>query len=351
VLQFKEGVLVSDVTISRSGDDLILKISGTTDQVRVQNYFSNDGAAANGYTIEQIRFADGTTWDVATVKAKALQGGAENDTITGYASNDVITGGAGNDNIDGRAGIDLLQGNAGNDTITDTNATGGNLFDGGAGTDSLTGGVGKDLFIGGTGNDTINTGTGADVIAFSRGDGSDVIVASTGSDNTLSLGGGIGYADLTFSRSGNDLVLKLGAGEQMTLQSWYASANNRSVLNLQVIAEAMVDFAAGGSDPLEDNKVEQFNFLGLVDRFDQARAANPALTNWGLASALLDFHTGGSDSAALGGDLTYQYGLNRSLTGIGVAPALASMNDPQFGVAAQTLQPTATLQTGTERLA
>jgi hypothetical protein len=319
----------------------------------VQNYFSNDGASANGYAIEQIRFADGTTWDVATVKALALVGTSAADTLTGYASSDFLQGGDGNDTMDGRAGVDLLQGGAGNDTISDTNATGGNLFDGGAGTDTLTGGTGKDLYIGGAGNDTINTGTGADVLAFSRGDGGDggdVIAASTGSDNTLSLGGGISYADLSFSKSGNNLLLQLGAGEQITLQNWYASTSNRSVLNLQVIAEAMADFAAGGADPLKDQKVEQFNFLGLVDRFDQARAANPALTSWALAGALLDFHTGGSDSAALGGDLAYQYGLNRNLTGIGVVPATTTMNDAQFGVAPQTLQPTSALHTGVQRL-
>uniref|UniRef100_UPI00130056E6 calcium-binding protein n=1 Tax=Peristeroidobacter agariperforans TaxID=268404 RepID=UPI00130056E6 len=158
VLQFKEGVLASDVTITRSGDTLILKIAGTTDQVTIQNYFNNDGVSTRTYAVEQIRFADGTTWDVATVKSMALQGSSANDTLTGYATNDHLYGGDGNDNIDGRAGVDLLQGGAGNDIISDTNATGGNLFDGGDGTDTLTGGTGKDLFIGGAGNDTINTG-------------------------------------------------------------------------------------------------------------------------------------------------------------------------------------------------
>jgi Ca2+-binding RTX toxin-like protein len=350
VLQFKEGVLASGVTLTRSGDDLIVKITGTTDQVTLQYYFTADATSPRGYAVDQIRFADGTTWDVATVKAMMLQGTSGNDTLIGYASNDTMNGANGNDTIDGRAGVDLLQGYAGNDTITDTNANGGNLFDGGAGTDTLTGGVGKDLFLGGAGTDTITTSTGADVVAFSRGDGSDLIVASTGGDNTLSLGGGIGYADLSFNRSGNDLVLQLGAGEQISLQSWYASTNNRSVVNLQMIAEAMADFAAGGADPLKDDKVEQFDFLGLVNQFDLARAANPALTNWALSNALLDFHTGGSDSAALGGDLAYQYGLNRNLTGIGVAPALTVMSDPQFGVSAQGLQPTNSLHTGDHRL-
>ncbi|WP_157994655.1 hypothetical protein, partial [Peristeroidobacter agariperforans] len=116
------------------------------------------------------------------------------------------------------------------------------------------------------------------------------------------------------------------------------------------IAEAMADFAAGGADPLKDQKVEQFDFLGLVNQFDLARAANPSLTSWALTTALLDFHTGGSDTAAIGGDLAYQYGLNRNLTNIGVVPATTTMSDAQFGIAPQTLQPTSSLHTGVQRL-
>jgi hypothetical protein len=97
---------------------------------------------------------------------------------------------------------------------------------------------------------------------------------------------------------------------------------NHSVLNLQVIAESMADFAPGGSDVLKDNKVETFNFAGLVGAFDTALVANPALTSWSMTNAMLSFHLGsGSDSAAIGGDLAYQYGRNSTLTGIGLNAA------------------------------
>src|SRR5690606_8075211 len=42
VLQFKAGVLVSDVSVSRSGEDLVLKINGSADQVTLQSYFRGD---------------------------------------------------------------------------------------------------------------------------------------------------------------------------------------------------------------------------------------------------------------------------------------------------------------------
>jgi hypothetical protein len=60
---------------------------------------------------------------------------------------------------------------------------------------------------------------GADVIAFNRGDGQDVINASKGKDNTLSLGGGITYSNLSFVKSANDLILVTGASDQITLKA------------------------------------------------------------------------------------------------------------------------------------
>jgi hypothetical protein len=215
----------------------------------------------------------------------------------------------------------------------------------------LTSGSGRGFFAGGAGNDTINTGTGIDVLAFNRGNGADVVSASTGADNTLSLGGGIAYSDLALRRSGNDLILDAGAGDQVTFQGWYASTQNRSVLNLQVVAEAMADFAPGGADPLRDQKIEQFNFAGLVTRFDQQLAANPGLTSWAVMGALLEFQTGGSDTAALGGDLAYQYGLNGSLTGVGYGTAQNALNDANFGAAPQTLNTTTAVYSGVARLA
>src|SRR6185369_10525735 len=95
VLQFKAGVSVSDVKVSRSGDDLVLKINGTTDQVTVQSYFANDATSPRGYAIDQIRFNNGTTWDVATIKEMVMRASPGNDSLIGYATDDVINTGAG----------------------------------------------------------------------------------------------------------------------------------------------------------------------------------------------------------------------------------------------------------------
>jgi hypothetical protein len=45
-----------------------------------------------------------------------------------------------------------------------------------------------------------------------------------------------------------------------------------------------------------------------VQRFDQARAANPNLANWSAASNLNAVYLQGSDTNAIGGDLSYRYG-------------------------------------------
>ena len=83
---------------------------------------------------------------------------------------------------------------------------------------------------------------------------------------------------------------------------------------------------------------------------DAARTANPGLTTWALTNALASFQLAGSDSAALGGDLAYQYGRNGTLAGIGVTPALSTLSDANLGTNPQALNSLANLQTGSVRL-
>ncbi|HYD34120.1 MAG TPA: hypothetical protein VEA39_06065, partial [Methylophilaceae bacterium] len=269
-----------------------------------------------------------------------LYGNAANNYLYGLSGNDAMNGGLGNDILQGGDGNDGLNGNVGND-----------LLDGGSGSDNLNGSTENDFLLGGTGNDTITANTGYDVIAFNQGDGQDTLSASVGTDNTLSLGCGINYTDLALRKSGNNLILETGGSERITLQNWYNTGDNyKSVATLQVIAEAMSGFDANGSNALLDNKVEAFDFEGLVEQFDQALAANPTITSWAISDALLDFHLGGSDSAAIGGDLVYQYGKAGALAGISTVAAQNIIANASFGQSAQTLQPLASLQEGLVKL-
>ncbi|WP_276203024.1 calcium-binding protein, partial [Herbaspirillum rhizosphaerae] len=100
------GITTSGVTITRQYDDLIISLNGRNDSLRVQSYFNADGASNN--VVENLKFDDGTVWDVATIKAKMITATVGNDTLKGYATNDTINGGDGNDIIYGQSGDDTL---------------------------------------------------------------------------------------------------------------------------------------------------------------------------------------------------------------------------------------------------
>ena len=77
-----------------------------------------------------------------------------------------------------------------------------------------------------------------------------------------------------------------------------------------------------------------FNFANIVAAFDAAGAtANWQLTDARLTAQLL----AGSDTAAIGGDLAYQYGRNSNLTGVGLIASQNVINAASFGQTAQTL--------------
>ncbi|MCB5184520.1 hypothetical protein LG201_04815 [Methylobacillus gramineus] len=365
-IQFGYGVASQDVKVFRDQQHIYL----THDYVNSlsellgspnANYVVMTGGAWHlggaNLKIESVKFDNGTIWTAQDVWKKANTSTAGADWIAdnifmGFpTSNDYLRGLAGDDVIDTYDGNDILDGGDGDDTLgVSFGNSGRKVFFGGEGNDTITDGAQNGLLIGGKGNDLLTTGSGKDIISFNLGDGQDLVNVSTGLDNTLSLGGDISYDSLSFSKSGNNLILNVSGSDSITFKDWYASTNNRSVTNLQVIAEAMTDFDAGGSNTLLDNKVERFNFAGLVNQFDAARAVNSNLTSWSLTNALLSFHLGGSDTVAIGGDLAYQYGLNGNLTGIGLLAAQNVISSTQFGQSAQTLNASSTWQADAVKL-
>ncbi|MDP2795026.1 MAG: calcium-binding protein, partial [Sulfurisoma sp.] len=203
-IRFKEGVAPTDVVVSRQGDHLMLKITGTPDQLTVQNYFSNEGAFM-AYGVEAIRFADNTSWDYAAIKAKSLEATAGNDWLIGGGGDDALGGLGGDDHIEGRAGVDVLTGGTGNDTLNGQD--GNDTLDGGAGNDSLQGGTGNDIYV------------------FGNGYGQDVINDyewPTGNIDTVQMAEGVAPADVTVTRDAYHLYLSLNGGaDRLTLQNWF----------------------------------------------------------------------------------------------------------------------------------
>ncbi len=292
-------------------------------------------ASPNGYSprfvgIERIEGGGGNdvvdlTSSVFAYGNVTLDGGDGNDTLWSSSGNDLLLGGAGNDSLDGGAGSDVLQGGAGNDTLLDTLGT--NVFDGGLGNDVLTDGNGASWLAGGAGNDSLNLGRGADLVAFNRGDGADAVLfgAEALANDVLSLGHGIQYADLRLRKSGTNLVVDLGQGDNLTLQNWYGTTPAKTVSQLQIIGAAD-SYRAAGADTGAAQVVEVFDFSKLVKNFDLAVAKSASNANgWAAMNSLLDAHLSGSTTQALGGDLSFQYANAGTLAGLGLTLAQTDM--------------------------
>jgi len=347
----------SDLLASGAGDDVFLIAGNDTGYDRFQGDVGIDtiqGGAGDdvirvnnfsgAYTVEKIdgglgiNILAGTQYNdtidlLATelINIASIDGGVGNDTIAGSVGNDAMDGGAGNDMLYGNGGNDILQGGADNDT--------------------LTGSASNEMFVGGTGNDTISTGKGADIIAFNRGDGMDIVNGGIGTDNTLSLGGGIQYFDLALSQSANDLIVEVGNGDQIALTGWYdTTANRKSVLNLQVIADVMAGFDPASSDPLLNKSIQNFDFTAIVNAFDQANGGSANFMHWSATDSLLTAHLSAGDSEALGGDLANQYGKNGTFSGFSQTAAQDVLSNPSFGASPQLLHDLAGLSEGMARL-
>jgi len=64
----------------------------------------------------------------------------------------------------------------------------------------------------------------------------------------------------------------------------------------------------------------------------------------------LEFYLNSSDTAAMGGDLAYQYAKTGNLSAFAMTPAQTLLASQQFGVTNQALQTSAALQDSTVRL-
>jgi Ca2+-binding RTX toxin-like protein len=265
-VQFAADVLPGDVSLSRSGNNLVLSINGTSDRLTVNNYFYDD-ANSGLYRVEEIRFADGTVWDVAAVKAKAIAGSEESQNLTGYATDDVIDAGGGNDYVYGRGGNDLLSGGAGNDYLY--GEAGDDLLDGGADNDYLHGGDGNDILDGGTGNDTLDGGYGNDVYLFGRGSGQDTVSSydpTVGKVDAVQFAADVLPGDVSLSRSGDNLMLSInGTPDRLTINNYFNNdgANPYRVEEIRFAGGTVWDVAAVKTKAITGNEAGQ-NLTGYA---------------------------------------------------------------------------------------
>jgi Ca2+-binding RTX toxin-like protein len=244
-IRFKDGVLPSDVTLSRpasGSEDLLLSINGTTDSLRVFAWF---GSVSN--RVERVEFADGSVWDTTVLIKAPIQGtsGADYlvgrddlaDTIMGNAGNDILIGGGGNDRLEGGAGNDTINGGSGEDTasyidapsgVTVSLATGAAQATGGAGTDTL---IGIENLTGSSHNDSLTGNSAANLL--DGGAGADTLIGGDGSDTY--------YVDNV-----GDLVIETNAvlatgGDDTVYSSLAAYTLTANVETLRLVATGAAD--------------------------------------------------------------------------------------------------------------
>jgi Ca2+-binding RTX toxin-like protein len=269
-LVFGSGIAAADISVTRVGNDLLLRHSNGSDSVRVQGWYDTTSSLAK--KLERVEFADGTVWTGSELSTRGLavsgtagddsltgtgsfanviDGGAGNDVITGGAAGDTLLGGAGNDTLNGVAGNDSLFGGEGADTLN--GGLGSDFLDGGAGddvlgtlsgddynhvsgsfsnyTDAQRAALGGNTYRGGTGNDQLRGTMGNDTYLFDLGDGNDTIVEESlgygGVTDKLVFGSGIAAADISVTRVGNDLLLRHANGsDSVRVQGWYDTTSS-----------------------------------------------------------------------------------------------------------------------------
>ena len=161
-----EGAASSDAVFTRSGNDLVVKAYGGTDQVKVKDYFTDRNR-------REFRFA----FDDQTLESNSLtityNGTDQDDVIRGSELNEVITGGAGND--------------------------------------MLIGGGERDTYV------------------FAKGHGQDTVDDSTEDRYYSSIlrFEGAASSDAVFTRSGNDLLIRAyGGNDQVLVKHFYPEAGD-----------------------------------------------------------------------------------------------------------------------------
>jgi Ca2+-binding RTX toxin-like protein len=207
-----------------------------------------------------------------------LDGGDGDDILLGYDGADTLIGGAGNDQLKGENGDDHLDGDLGDDALA--GGKGNDRLLGGSGNDTIFGEAGNDTLVGGMGNDTLQGGVGNDTYLFNLSDGQDTIYdydTMAGNVDIIRFGAGIAPSDITFSRSGYNLILGVnGTTDQVNIQYWgaryayyrverveFANGTVWDAAYVQSQITALPIVGTDGADNLQAWTDESTTFLGL----------------------------------------------------------------------------------------
>ncbi|WP_280513962.1 calcium-binding protein [Ruminiclostridium herbifermentans] len=188
VVKLGEGITEDNIKLSQVGNDLIIKINGNdSDELKVINYFLDDR-----YKIERIEFANGAVWNTGRiVQQMAYTGDTEQTDYIGEKS--------------------YIIGTPGDETLIPPFQDADNYIDPLQGNDKMYGGKGNDTYI------------------FGPGYGNDFIEdydPTPDNIDTIRFINGLARQDLEFSRSNEDLIIKLkNSKDTLTISKYFNSSD------------------------------------------------------------------------------------------------------------------------------
>lgn len=317
-------------------------------------------------------------------------GNAENNQLRGNSGSNTLTGGAGDDILDGAAGADTMIGGMGNDTyhvdhigdmvveaggggadtvlagisysvaavanvenITltgygDINATGNsgnNTLNGNAGANVIDAGSGNDTLFGDLGNDTLIGGAGNDTYLFAAGSGIDVIEendVSNGNADSIVFAPGILPSDVTFSRQAQDLIVRYGVGDVLTIRSWFLDASRQ--IEQVVFSDGTQWSAAQLSSMINSSPTGTVNVTGIPMQNQVLIATNNLVDSNGLGTLAYQWQStlDGATWFDISGANQSSYALQQAQVGKQVRVAVSyidggSTQETVFGPASTTI--------------
>jgi len=308
-LRFGNGIASSDITISRSGRDLVLTDRNGTDQWTLTGWYADPSHVPQ----LPLTFSDGTAWSASYLTAQglvmdghsgnqSLQGltdfanvfiGGPGDTLTGGNLNDTVSSGDGANQVTLGSGNNQVTLGAGSNVISAGN--GNNAMHVGDGNNQITLGSGDDTIVAGSGNNTITVGGGADSIVVGNGSnqiqvggGADSIQTGTGT-NTISLGTGqyalvndgghdtvylpasIASNQLSFNQDGNDLLVTVsGTTTHLRLTNWFNGAQPDTKLVTSDGTHSVASLYNGQAIETTTTQTDAQGITTTTDTFTQA---------------------------------------------------------------------------------
>ncbi|MCU0545457.1 MAG: S8 family serine peptidase, partial [Oscillatoriaceae cyanobacterium Prado104] len=156
-----------------------------------------------------------------------IYGNRGNDSIDGGDGDDTLYGGKGIDSLFGNNGEDILFGNRGQDSLV--GGEGNDTLYGGKASDILLGGNGDDLLVGENGDDSLIGGNGGDRFLVSANSGSDIIFDFADGIDSIALGNGLSFSQLSITDSSNATFIRLSATSQILAVISGVTANQISI--------------------------------------------------------------------------------------------------------------------------